>query len=103
LIFGGFGNDAITTGSGNDTIWGNEGNDTMTGGAGADQYVFAVGSGADLILGFSATEGDHLDLQGQTYTIGSAPNGDAVLTLSGGGTITLAGIGAGAFQAGFVL
>lgn len=82
----------MVTGSGADTLYGNEGNDTLTGGEGADRYVFIAGDGADRVLGFSATDGDRLDLQGQTYTLGSASNGDVVLTLSGGGTITLAGI-----------
>jgi hypothetical protein len=65
--------------------------------------VFAAGSGSDLIQSFSATQGDRLDLQGQTYALGSAASGDALLTLSGGGAITLAGITSQTFQSGFVV
>ena len=37
----------------------------------------------------------------QTYTTGTAQNGDALLTLSGGGTIDLAGIKAEQVNASF--
>jgi Ca2+-binding RTX toxin-like protein len=100
-VFGGFGNDSILTGTGADTIWGNEGNDSMTGGAGADRYVFLTGSGDDQINGFAFSEGDRLDLQGQTFTQGTAGDGSVRLTLSGGGTIALVGVTT--FDAGSVV
>jgi Ca2+-binding RTX toxin-like protein len=92
LVFGGLGDDGLVTGAGNDMLWGNEGNDTVAGRAGADRYVFAVGSGNDLVSGFSVAEGDRLDLQGQSFTLGTAADGSVVLALSGGGTITLNGV-----------
>ena len=101
LIFGGFGSDSIAAGSGADTIWGNEGNDSMTGGAGADRYVFLTGSGNDQVTGFSFAEGDRLDLQGQTFTQGTAGDGSVLLTLSGGGTINLVGVNT--FDAGWTV
>jgi Ca2+-binding RTX toxin-like protein len=100
LVFGGLGDDGILTGTGNDTLWGNEGNDSLAGGAGADRYVFAAGSGNDRVSGFSVAESDRLDLQGQSFTLGTAADGSVVLALSGGGTITLAGVTT--FEAGFV-
>jgi V8-like Glu-specific endopeptidase len=103
LIFGGMGNDIVLAGAGNDTLYGNEGNDNLNGGSGADRYVFAPGSGADQIAGFLFGEGDRLDLAGQTYTSGAAGDGDALLFLSGGGSIELNGVGSASFQAGFVL
>lgn len=109
LIYGGAGNDTLFGGQGSDTLFGDEGddvlsgdlgNDTLIGGGGADRYGFGQNSGTDLILGFSQTEGDRLDLQGQTFTVGITANGDALLSLSGGGTVELAGITANAFAAG---
>jgi Ca2+-binding RTX toxin-like protein len=101
LAFGGFGDDRVATGTGADTIWGNEGNDLLAGGAGADRYTFATGSGLDRINGFNVGEGDRLDIQGQSFTQGTAGDGDVLLTLSGGGTIELNGINPGSFSTSF--
>ena len=103
LIFGGMGNDIVLAGAGNDTLYGNEGNDLLNGGSGADRYVFATGSGVDQVVGFLFGEGDRLDLAGQTFTRGASGDGDALLFLSGGGSIELNGIASASFQAGFVL
>ena len=46
-------------------------------------------------------EGDRLDLQGQSFTQSSTADGSILLTLSGGGTIMLAGVTT--FNAGFVV
>ena len=88
-IWAGQGNDLVFANPGNDLIFGNEGNDTLVGGAGADLYSFATGSGADQITGFLFGEGDRITLQGQSYTFGNSGDGDALLLLSGGGTIEL--------------
>lgn len=53
--------------------------------------------------GGDAVEGDLLYLQGQSYVLGSGDNGDAVLTLSGGGTITLYGIPTAQFSSHFLV
>jgi hypothetical protein len=74
----------------------------MTGGTGADRYVFLPGSGADQVNGFGFAEGDRIDLQGQTFTLGASGDGDVVLTLSGGGTIELDGIAPAGFSPGFI-
>jgi serralysin len=76
----------------------------MAGGTGADRYVFLTGSGNDQVNGFSGgAEGDRLDLQGQSYTLGTSADGDVVLLLSGGGTIELNGIAPANFSLSFVL
>ncbi len=49
LIYGGFGNDSINGGFDDDTIDGNQGNDTIIGGEGSD--VIAAGQGDDLVYG----------------------------------------------------
>ena len=93
-LYGGQGDDMLSGDVGDDVLFGDLGNDTLIGGAGADRYVFNTNSGADLIQGFNVAEGDRLDLRGQTYTFGTAADGSgsALLVLSGGGTIELAGI-----------
>jgi hypothetical protein len=57
IVYGGLGNDTITTGAGNDTLYGGAGADTLTGGAGADIYLYSkvsdsIGSAHDIIIGF---------------------------------------------------
>jgi Ca2+-binding RTX toxin-like protein len=86
---------------GNDTLYGNEGNDVLYGNEGADRIVFGTNSGMDIVNGFSSNEGDRLDLQGQTYILTQDANNNAVLTLSGGGMVTLAGVTANQIGAEF--
>jgi aryl-phospho-beta-D-glucosidase BglC (GH1 family) len=101
LIYGNFGSDLLTAGAGNDTLYGGQGADTLVagpgsdvlvGGLGADLYVLGPGTGRARIVGFAQAGGDRLSLGNQTFSIGSGPNGDALLTLSGGGIVELAGI-----------
>jgi Ca2+-binding RTX toxin-like protein len=100
LLLGNEGDDVIFGGAGDDTIFGGQGNDTLSGNAGADRFVFGIQSGIDIVRDFSFAEGDRLDLMGQSFTQGKAADGSVVLTLSGGGTITLAGVTT--FSAGVV-
>lgn len=104
VLYGGQGNDTLYGGQDNDLLAGGLGNDVLVGGAGADLYVFGANSGRDLVIGFNQAQGDRIRLSGQTYTLSAAQNGDAVLALSGGGTVDLAGVrvdqvGAGYFVA----
>jgi Ca2+-binding RTX toxin-like protein len=92
IIFGGFGDDTLIGGMGADTLYGNEGNDIIYGNEGADRLIFGINSGRDVVNGFASSEGDRLDLMGQTYTLMQDLSGNAVLTLSGGSIITLAGV-----------
>jgi len=91
FLYGGQGNDMVIGGAGTDKLSGDLGNDTLTGGDGADLFDFAVGSGQDVIGDFNVAAGDHIALNGQTYTVAPGANGFAMLTLSGGGSITLTG------------
>ncbi|MFD0936681.1 calcium-binding protein [Methylobacterium trifolii] len=100
-LFGGQGADTLYGGQGNDLLFGDLGNDVLSGDLGADRYVFGQNSGIDLVVGFSQAQGDRLDLSGQSYTLGSAASGNALLTLSGGGTVELAGVQAGGVNASF--
>ena len=101
ILFGGQGNDVLYGGQGADTLAGGIGDDTLVGGLGADLYRFDPNSGRDLILGFNQGDGDRIALGGQTYTVSSAQNGDALLLLSGGGVVNLVGIRADQVRAGY--
>jgi Ca2+-binding RTX toxin-like protein len=109
-IYGNFGNDTLYGGQDNDLLFGGQdsdllvgglGNDTLAGGIGADIYRFGGNSGADLILGFSSSEGDKLDFGGQTFTFSDDGNGGTRFTLSGGGSVDLAGVAPAAVTPSF--
>jgi len=51
-LTGGLGNDILDGGAGNDRIDGGAGDDTLTGFSGKDTFVFAEGSGNDVITDF---------------------------------------------------
>lgn len=95
MLDGGAGNDTVFGGTGDDTLIGGAGDDVLYGGGGTDQFEFAAGSGNDVIYGFgSGFFGDQIELGSQTYTSSLNADGDVVLALSGGGTVTLFGVGA---------
>ncbi len=95
-VFGGQDQDLLYGGFGNDTLSGDLGNDTLWGGPGADRFVFRDGGGSDRIGDFSFSAGDRIVIPiGVSVTITTGPTGDAVVTLSNGVTITLAGIAPG--------
>lgn len=91
-VFGGQGNDQLFGDEGNDALSGDLGNDTLTGGAGADRFIIRGGGGADVAADFNAGEGDRVQLDpGTAFTLSSV-NGNAVVTLAGGETLTLVGV-----------
>ena len=64
-LTGGNGNDELVGNGGKDVLYGSAGADVLDGGAGADMYMFdqtAVERSTDRILGFSAAEGDKVNL-----------------------------------------
>src|SRR5438874_3801522 len=73
------------------------GNDTLTGSAGADEFVFAQPIASDRIYNFNPAA-DTIDLIGfglsngfGDLTIGDDGNGNAVVTVGSGQTITVIG------------
>ncbi len=99
-VFGGQNEDVLYGGAGADTLSGDLGNDTLFGGAGADVFVFRANGGADRVGDFSAAEGDRIQIAtGVTWTVGTAPGGEALVTLSTGVSFTLAGVAPGAVVA----
>lgn len=102
-IDGGAGNDVIYGDSGADLIVGGSGNDTMDGGSGADEFAFADGSGNDVIENFNTNHdlillakningGDIENPSDVLSHLSTDINGDAVIDLGGGNTITLVGV-----------
>jgi Ca2+-binding RTX toxin-like protein len=98
LIQGNNGANVLTGGSGADTLMGYGGNDTLFGGGGADKFVFAHGTGQDIIGDFVAGT-DKIDLTAigfasyqdvinATHDVG----GNAVIDLGNGDQVTLTGV-----------
>jgi Ca2+-binding RTX toxin-like protein len=85
------GQHTVYGGNGNDVLIGGVGDDFLVGGVDADTYVFGQNSGFDVVIGFDAESGDHLDLMGQNYVTVDDGFGSLLLQLSGGGEILLQG------------
>ncbi|WER18357.1 Ig-like domain-containing protein [Agrobacterium fabrum] len=103
VLYGGDGNDEISGGSGNDTLSGGAGNDVLTGGSGADTFVFATGSGRDVVTDFQAgADGkDVVELSKEVFAdyraliaSGSFTDGEdgAQIAFKDGSTITFDGV-----------
>jgi Ca2+-binding RTX toxin-like protein len=114
LVYGNTGSDIIVGNHGNDTLYGNDGDDTLIGGAGNDVMVGGDGadkfrvllsdngttlSGNDTISDFSAAKGDLIQVEANSVTaVASDASGNAVITLTNGGTITLTGVSSSEFS-----
>ncbi|MFT3688918.1 calcium-binding protein [Paenirhodobacter sp.] len=79
--YGGTGDDRLYGDAGQDTLYGGTGNDILTGGAGADVFVFATGTGADVVTDFAPAE-DVLRMQ-----IGAASISDIAHQQTSGGLL----------------
>lgn len=106
VILGGQGGDTLIGGDGADLLSGDKGDDVLIGGAGADRFSFKDGTGRDVVVDFSAAQGDHIALSvaqaadfqalsGKMTMIGA----DTVITLDGL-TIVLAGVPMSSLNAG---
>ncbi|WP_148219482.1 beta strand repeat-containing protein [Azospirillum sp. B510] len=92
-LTGNAGNDTLDGAAGNDTLLGGLGTDMLTGGSGADLFVFASGDGQDTITDFDAAQGDRIGLAaGQSYSVDTNANGDAVIVYGTSDIVTLVGI-----------
>ena len=99
IITGTAAEDFLNGSSGDDILKGMAGNDILNGGTGADEFIFADGSGQDVIVDFDISGGDRLNLQAfgfadtdavlaVTMDIGS----DAYIQLDSNDSLTLVGI-----------
>ena len=84
---------------GNDSLNGGAGDDTLSGGSGSDKFIFEAGFGNDIITDFThgVDELKFYDANGNLLTstdISETQNedGDAVLTVSDGSSVTLSGV-----------
>ncbi|MDA9011633.1 hypothetical protein N9J38_00805, partial [bacterium] len=93
------GDDFILGGSGDDTLDGGDGDDILTGGLGNDTFIFKPGFESDVITDFDAdadalrfydTLGNLLSASALTQTQNA--DGDVVLSVSGGSSVTLEGV-----------
>jgi Ca2+-binding RTX toxin-like protein len=99
-LIGGTGDDTLDGGAGADTIRGSDGEDLLSGGSGTDvfDYTTELTNGiveGDMIVDYSAAEGDKLDLPAAFASVASSYvfNDNLILVLTGDGdTIELAGI-----------
>lgn len=96
------GNDTIYAFGGDDTLDGGAGKDILWGDGGADTFRFAGKNGRDAIMDFTETDGDRIDLS-RIAAVSSyrdlvrnhlKDEGDAVIRISPGNTITLDGVDA---------
>ncbi|CAO3356404.1 calcium-binding protein [Azospirillum melinis] len=87
------GNDTLDGAAGNDTLLGSLGDDVLTSNSGADLFAFASGDGQDTITDFDAAQGDRIGLAaGQSYSVDTNANGDAVIVYGTSDLVTLVGI-----------
>jgi Ca2+-binding RTX toxin-like protein len=98
---GGQGDDVLTGGSGADWLSGDMGHNTLTGGAGAD--TFHAGNGTDLITDFNHSQGDVILLDHGAHWTASQVGADTVVTLNGGGQMTLAGVNLSSLSSGWIV
>ncbi|MFC1602759.1 hypothetical protein ACFL3U_04265 [Pseudomonadota bacterium] len=90
--------DQLYGGNGNDSLDGGMAADEITGGDGNDVFVFATGSGEDVVTDFSS--GDLLDLRRlssvsshtEVLAVASQVGGDTVFDFGDGDTLTLLGV-----------
>lgn len=104
LLQGNLGADTLYGGQGTDTLSGGNGDDRLAGGLGADRHAFGSGDGADTVSDFSAAGGDFIAVAANANGTGVATvsdllarltadaNGDVVLDLGSGNTVTLMGV-----------
>ena len=92
-LLGGGGSDSLSGGIGNDRLDGGAGNDRMTGGPGNDIFVFATGSGRDVITGFAASGPgqDRIDLRGLASVTDFADLAANHLRVQGSDVLVVAG------------
>lgn len=103
VVRGGQADDVLGGGDGADWLSGDRGSDTITGGAGADVFHTFGEAGVDRVTDFSWAQGDRVVLDaGATYGVAQV-GGDVVISLNGGGEMTLVGVSLGSLGDGWIL
>jgi serralysin len=102
LIRGGQQNDVLYGGAGDDWLSGDRDSDTISGGSGADIFHTFGNAGVDRVLDFSRAEGDRVQLDpGTTYSVAQV-GADTVITMGGGGQMTLVGVSMATLTDGWI-
>lgn len=101
ILRGGQGDDMVTGGAGADWIAGDLGHNTLTGGGGAD--IFRAGGGDDLVTDFNQAQGDLVSLAPGVHYSVSQVGADTVVSLDGGGQMTLAGVKLASLTSGWLV
>lgn len=99
-IDGTTGDNKLVGKAGMDTLNGFAGDDTLSGGTGGDVFLFAMGSGHDVVTDFKSGE-DHIDLSGLDAIADFddlkahhlTVSGDNLIIHAGGDTLTLENVG----------
>ncbi|MHA3960281.1 hypothetical protein [Synechococcus sp. LTW-G] len=89
-IFGNLGDDTLFGGQDNDWIDGGAGNDSLHGGYGAD--TFHLSAGIDVIQDFNPSDGDRIQLGGETIKTTETRDNSTLLYLESSGLTTLQNI-----------
>jgi Ca2+-binding RTX toxin-like protein len=76
-------------GNGGDTLTGGAGDDIIQGGTGADTFHSSAGAGMDIVYGFDASKGDHVQLDAGTHYTLSQSGADTLIDLGGGDEMVL--------------
>ena len=92
IVRGGQQDDVLLGGAGNDWLSGDRNNDTISGGAGADVFHTFGEAGIDRVTDFNLGEGDRVMLDPGTVYAVAQVGADTVITMIGGGQMTLVGV-----------
>jgi Ca2+-binding RTX toxin-like protein len=102
IVRGGQQNDVLYGGAGDDWLSGDRDSDTISGGTGADIFHTFGNAGVDRVLDFSRAEGDRVQLDpGTTYSVAQV-GADTVITMGGGGQMTLVGVSMATLTDGWI-
>lgn len=101
-VRGGQGDDVVNGGDGDDYVSGDRGNDTITGGAGADLFHTFGDAGIDKVLDFSTAQGDRVLLDPGTQSTVAQVGADVVISMTGGGQMTLVGVTLASLPTGWI-
>ena len=102
LMRGGQGNDLLNGLAGNDWLSGDRGDDTISGNLGTDIFHTFGDAGIDRVLDFNRAEGDRVQLDpGTTYSVAQV-GADTVISMGGGGQMTLVGVNMATLTDGWI-
>ena len=102
LARGGQGDDMLWGGEGDDWLSGDRGSDTLVGGTGADIFHTFGDAGVDRVLDFTVVEGDRVQLDPGTQATVAQVGADVVISMTGGGQMTLVGVQLSTLPAGWI-